>query len=79
MGGLLIVLGALLYVVGAFSLPVVGSESVLVAITEIVGALLFGLGCIWLRYALWSRRDAPIKQSSPRECARQPERAEWFT
>jgi hypothetical protein len=52
-GGLLIAIGAVLYVVGGFSLPVLGSESATVTIIETSGALPFGLGFVWLGYALW--------------------------
>ncbi|MDP8974715.1 MAG: hypothetical protein M3N45_16485, partial [Actinomycetota bacterium] len=51
-GGLLIAIGALLYVAGGFSLPVFGQESAMVTIIETMGALPFGLGFVWLGYAL---------------------------
>jgi hypothetical protein len=57
-GGLLIAIGAVLYVMGAFSLPVFGPESVLVTIVETSGAVPFGLGFIWLGYTLWSGSES---------------------
>src|SRR5262245_5918868 len=56
-GGALRVPGAVLYVVGGFSLPLFGPESPLVTIIETSGAVPFGLGFIWLGYALWSGGD----------------------
>jgi hypothetical protein len=56
-GSLLIVLVAVLYVVGGFSLPLFGPESPLVTIIETSGAVLFGLGFIWLGYAVWTGGD----------------------
>lgn len=53
-GGVLIAIGAVLYVVGGFSLPAFGPESPLVTIIETSGAIPFGLGFIWLGYALWT-------------------------
>ncbi|MEO7912185.1 MAG: hypothetical protein ABIV47_21285 [Roseiflexaceae bacterium] len=53
-GGVLIAIGAVLYVVGGFSLPLFGPESPLVTFIETSGAIPFGLGFIWLGYTLWS-------------------------
>jgi hypothetical protein len=50
--GLLIAVGALLYVVGGFSLPLFGPESAMVTMIETMGALPFGLGFVWLGYLL---------------------------
>jgi len=56
-GGLLVAIGALLYVAGGFSLPIFGPESAMVTIIETMGALPFGLGFVWLGYALWTGGD----------------------
>ena len=53
-GGVLMAIGAVLYVVGGFSLPVLGPESAVVTIIETSGAVPFGLGFIWLGYGLWA-------------------------
>ena len=66
LGGLLIAIGALLCVVGVFSLPIFGPESALVTIMETIGALPFGLGFIRLGNALWSRTDVLTKQQPSR-------------
>lgn len=58
LGGLLIAFGAVIYVVGAFSLPVLGPESLMVTIIETAGAIPFGAGFVRLGYALWSDDDA---------------------
>ena len=52
---LLIAIGAVFYVVGGYSLPVFGPESIMVTIIEASGAVPFGLGFAWLGYVLWSR------------------------
>lgn len=58
-GGLLIAIGASLYVAGGFSLTVFGPESAMVTLIETMGALPFGLGFVWLGYALWTASDMP--------------------
>lgn len=63
-GGLLIAIGALLYVAGGFSLPILGPESVTVTIIETVGALPFGLGFVGLGYALWTLGYVPKQERS---------------
>ncbi len=60
----LIALGACLYVVGGFSLPVFGPESPMVTIIEMSGAVPFGLGCIWLGYLLWTGGDT-VRRTVP--------------
>jgi hypothetical protein len=57
-GGLLIAIGAMLYVVGAFSLPVFGAKSPMVTIVEMSGAIPFGLGFNSLGYTLWRGSEA---------------------
>ncbi|HEX9369417.1 MAG TPA: hypothetical protein VF897_00350 [Roseiflexaceae bacterium] len=47
----------MLYIVGGFSLPLFGPESPPVTIIETSGAVPFGLGFIWLGYALWTGAD----------------------
>lgn len=65
-GGVLIAFGAVLYVAGGFSLPLFGPHSLVVTLIETSGAIPFGLGFIWLGYALWTgaagaRRTGPGK------------------
>jgi hypothetical protein len=57
--GVLIAIGAVLYVIGGFSLPILGPEAAMVTIIETSGALPFGLGFVWLGYALWTASDMP--------------------
>ena len=64
-GGALISIGAVLYVVGGLSLPVLGPESAAVTIIETSGAIPFGLGFIWLGYALWTGSDS-VPRAVPR-------------
>lgn len=58
-GGFLIGVGAVLYIAGGFSLPVLGPQSVTVTIIETAGAIPFGAGFLWLGYALFTGRDVP--------------------
>ena len=51
--GLMVSIGAIMYVVGGFSIPILGPESSVVSIIEIGGAIPFGVGITWLGYALW--------------------------
>jgi hypothetical protein len=44
----------LIYVLGAFSLPALGAESVAVTVVETAGAIPFGLGFVRLGVLLWS-------------------------
>jgi hypothetical protein len=53
----LIAIGAVIYILGGFSLAVFGPESALVTIIETSGAIPFGLGFGWLGYALWRGGD----------------------
>jgi hypothetical protein len=55
--GLLIAIGAVLYVVGGLSLALFGPESPLVTIIETRSAVPFGLGFVWLGYSLWRGGD----------------------
>lgn len=56
-GGLLIAVGAVLYVIGGSTLPLLGPESALVTVIETSGAVPFGVGFVWLGYALRSGAD----------------------
>lgn len=65
-GGVLIAFGAVFYAAGGFSLPLFGTHSLVVTLIETSGAIPFGLGFIWLGYALWTgaagvRRTGPGK------------------
>jgi hypothetical protein len=62
--GLLIAIGAVLYVIGGFSLPIVGPEAAMVTLIETSGALPFGLGFVRLGYALWTASDMPDNEQT---------------
>jgi hypothetical protein len=52
--GVSVAFGSLIYVFGAFSLPALGAESVVVTVVETAGAVPFGLGFVRLGVLLWS-------------------------
>jgi hypothetical protein len=57
-GGVLIAIGAVLYAVGGFTLPLLGAHSIVVTIIESSGAIPFGLGFILIGYTLWTGRNS---------------------
>lgn len=56
--GALIAIGAVLYTVGGFALPLFGTHSIVVTIIESSGAIPFGLGFILIGYTLWTGRNS---------------------
>ena len=57
-GGVLLAIGAVLYAVGGFALPLFGTHSIVVTIIESSGAIPFGLSFILMGYALWTDRKS---------------------
>lgn len=66
-GGVLIALGAVLYTVGGFTLPLFGTHSIVVTIIESSGAIPFGLGFILMGYTLWADRKRIAHTSAAQE------------
>lgn len=65
--GLLVAVGAVLYAAGDFSLPILGTHSLLVTVIETSGAIPFGLGFVWMGYALWRRRPGVAQTRAAHE------------